>query len=49
MAYGGDSQDFDTRLRKALVRASPCERLQRLDDEKVLGHELHVVLGVMGV
>jgi acyl-CoA dehydrogenase len=49
MTHGPDRQQFDARLRDTIVRTSPCERFQRLDDEKAFDHELHAALGAMGV
>ena len=40
---------LDVRLREAIVRTSPCERFQRLDEQKVFDAELHATLGAEGV
>ena len=40
---------LDIRLREAIVRTSPCERFQRLDEQKVFDAELHATLRAEGV
>ncbi len=40
---------LDGRLRDAIVRTSPCERFQELDDQKVFDTQLHAALAAEGV